>query len=136
MNKKLNVFLIDDNEVDLFVHREFLRISGIINEVNSFNYGGEALAILTERELKDWPDLILLDLQMPVMEGFQFLKKLEKINPDYGKKCKITMISSTLHIVDLVKVNAHPGVLELVSKPLDHEYLMQLLVKKGLLIEG
>lgn len=135
MKKQMEVFLVDDNEIDLFVHREFLRISGISDQISSFNYGGDALAILSERELKDWPDLILLDLQMPVMDGFSFLKKMEKINPDYSRKCKVIMISSTLNIVDLAKVSAHPGVLELVSKPLDHLYLKELLSKKGLLEE-
>lgn len=132
MKEKIKVFLVDDNEVDLFVHREFLRISGIADSITSFNYGGDAIAALAEKDLSEWPDLILLDLQMPVMDGFEFLKRLEIAHPDYGKKSKVIMVSSTLHIVDLARVNAHPDVVELISKPLDHEYLKKLLVEKGL----
>lgn len=132
MAKTLSIMLIDDNPTDLFVHEKFLVHKKISHNIQKFISGEAALLYLQDHSnMALWPDLILLDIQMPVMNGFDFLKHCEVFLQ--VKKSSIIMLSSSLDFGDINRVKANPYVLALMEKPFDIDELIGLLEVNGIL---
>jgi len=132
MGKTLSIMLIDDNPTDLFVHERFLVHRKISHHIVKFISAEEALYYLDEHpSLTEWPDLILLDIQMPVMNGFDFLIQCKKFSQ--MEKSNIIMLSSSLDFGDINRVKANPHVLALMEKPFDIDELIALLEVNGIL---
>lgn len=119
------ILLVDDNEIDIFLNKKLLKLSGIENEVFSFTSGMSALDYFKSdtADQIDIPKLMLVDIQMPQMNGFQLIDELCKIIPDDIKSIKIFFLSSTIHDIDEEKADENPFVQEILSKPLDANYL-------------
>lgn len=135
LNRHRKVLLIDDNEVDLKINSKIIAISGLFDEVVLCLSGEEGLAYLNKSadKLEDIPDFILLDIQMPEMDGFEFLELFKKFPKEVKDKCLIAMLSSTLDFGDIKKAEANPYVIKLLKKPLFPKELEELL-KKYLLV--
>lgn len=129
---KLQFALVDDNEIELFLMRKFINMAGFTSEeqVKSFSSGPDAL---TEFEKNSVPDVLLLDIQMPVMDGFAFLDSFSEILAQKKLSSCIIMISSTLDFGDISRAEAHPLVTAFVEKPLKPELLRQILQREDLL---
>jgi response regulator of citrate/malate metabolism len=127
--KLINVMLIDDSDVDLFLHQTFLNKCDWVNAIISFNSGTGALAYLAECSISNWPDLILLDIQMPIMNGFEFLSKFNYFEEEFLNKCTVVMVSSSLDFGDISRARANSIALDLLPKPLNTEQLFNLLKK-------
>ncbi|MDX5319774.1 MAG: response regulator [Bacteroidota bacterium] len=123
--KTFHILLVDDNEIDLFLHEKLIRLSEICHRIDSFTTAQEALDFLEKSE--DRPDVILLDIQMPEMDGFDFLKHYELIPGLDFEKIRIFMVSSSLDFGDISKAKANPLVAEFMKKPLNMKELVSLL---------
>lgn len=121
--------MIDDNEIDLFVNKKFLRVSGISENTLSFQSAKEALAYINiNASAPDkLPKLILLDVQMPEINGFGFLELFQGV-PDGAKtEMKIIMLSSTVDPQDIAKARECRFVVDILKKPLDPVALKEAL---------
>ena len=121
MSVNLNkVMLIDDNVIDLKIHSKLITIAKFFDEIISCQSGDDALDYIKANinEPQKLPRFILLDIQMPEMDGFEFLELYKKLPQSFTDNCQIAMLSSTLDFGDIKKAEANPYVLKLLRKPL------------------
>ncbi|KQS48568.1 MULTISPECIES: response regulator [Flavobacterium] len=111
MKKFNDVFVVDDDKVYHFILKNLLKRNNI--EVNSrfFENGHDAIEGLKENSKNGTtlPDLILLDINMPVMDGWQFLEEFRKIKGSLNKETVIYMVSSSNSPFDLDKAKDFPN---------------------------
>lgn len=115
------VLLIDDNEIDLKINAKLISLSGFSNDIIVCKSGEEGINFLKKNigEPANWPDFILLDIQMPEMDGFEFLEIYRQLPENLLANCKLAILSSTLDFGDIMKAEANPLVLKLFKKPLN-----------------
>ena len=125
-NKSKIVLLIDDNEIDLKINAKLISLANLFEEIIICQSGEEALDYLNKhvRSPNLLPDLILLDIQMPEMDGFEFLEEYK----NFPEKCPVAMLSSTLDFGDIKRAEANPYVIKLLKKPLSPAELANLLI--------
>lgn len=123
------VMLIDDSQTDRFIHKKLLEIYKIGKEVIEESGARDGLNYLSENSdsPEKLPDLILLDVLMPEMNGFDFLNHLEKIYKDLAKKPLVFMLSSTDDEGDLKKARSISIVQKMLRKPFSPETLIAAL---------
>lgn len=118
-----SILVIDDDKICNFLTVNAFRKAEIEGVVNVVINGLEALKKLKEDEI--FPDLILLDINMPIMDGISFLKKYKQ--EGFEGKSKIVMYTSSIREVDKDLTLQFKDVFEFVSKPLSIEKLKSLI---------
>ncbi len=122
-------FLIDDDTTSNFLDERLIKNCMIAKKIKVFNYANIALDELRHslvNDLKEFPDIILLDIKMPYMDGWQFLEEFEKFPGEILKKCKLFMFSSSINPKDVEKSKTYKTVQGFISKPLTADKLNNL----------
>lgn len=123
------VLIIDDNEIEIFVSRKLLMRTGMANSIVSFLNASDGLHFLQGRYEKgeDPPALLLLDIYMPELTGFDFLDRFKAQFPEsFQQKMQIFIISSTADTNDLLRAKSNPLVWGTLEKPLDTATLARM----------
>jgi len=115
--------LIDDNYIDNFVTRKILEGSNFAETIIVVRSANEAINSLRSGLLK--PDVIFLDVRMPLMSGFEFLEEYDKIDIEKSY-VKIFMLSSSLDPLDLRKSTDNKYITQFIHKPITHKALEEL----------
>ena len=116
--------LIDDNEIDLFVNRKFIERTVGDVEILTFIRAKKALDFLSSLSIgtsSDYhfiPDIILLDINMPEMSGFEFLDAYSRLQNKTLTKTKIFLLSSSTNVKDRIDADRHSACQGFLSKPL------------------
>ena len=111
-------YLIDDDLISLFVTEQVLRTEGLMPDVQSFTSAEEALAHLLPRLSTAPPQLILLDLNMPVMDGWGFLEALESHQAAL-QGCFIYLLTSSLAPADTIRAKEYSYLVNIIHKPIN-----------------
>ena len=116
----MRVMLIDDNIIDLKINNKIILITKLFDEIIQCQSGEDALNYFSDHasDPDKLPHLILLDIQMPEMDGFEFLENYKRFTPELKDNCLVAMLSSTLDFGDIHKAEANPYVIKLLKKPL------------------
>ncbi len=129
MKENEKICIIDDDEIYIFLIKKSLSAMGINNEVISYLNGSDALEELLQfkNNNQELPGIILLDINMPIMDGWEFLTEFRKLNSTNTKKIPIYIVSSSIANEDFEKSKTFPEILDYLSKPVELETLEKIL---------
>jgi CheY-like chemotaxis protein len=120
--------LIDDDEIFNFLNKRTLELSGVAGQIDIFTSARNALQWLQTHspEQGEWPGIILLDIRMPDMDGFEFLEAYQKLPETATKGVKIYMLTSSFDDRDRKRALAFPFVYGYYSKPMNTEMIAEI----------
>ena len=131
--KYKTVMLIDDNEIDNFINEKMMKAYHFAENIYVHTSTKSALEFLknVENTLQEIPaDLvpshILLDINMPILDGFNFLDEFGKFAPELRSKIKIAMLTTSLNPLDVEKSKSYASVVRFIHKPLTEQELVSL----------
>jgi len=127
--KLRSILLIDDNEADNFLHKLVIRDADCTEQVVAVNGGQEALDYLRQAEegLHLPPDLIFLDINMPGMDGWEFLEEYKKMQVARENQIVAVMLTTSPNPDDQEKAKQIPEISRYVNKPLSQLILEEII---------
>lgn len=128
MTKLSSICIIDDDEIYTFLLKKTLKkinvCIDIIEYINGLD-GIEKIKDLIEHQ-EDLPDLILLDINMPLLDGWEFLEEYKKLKQKIDKRISIYIVSSSISNTDIEKAKSHLEVIDFLTKPIDAQTLINI----------
>ncbi|TAH25500.1 MAG: response regulator [Cytophagales bacterium] len=127
------VMLVDDNEIDNLINQKMIEASGICEHI--FVHSGARSAIeflkniekLVKGNLNLYlPEIIFLDIDMPLMDGFQFLEEFDKLSDSIKNNCKVVMLTSSLSPQDMSRAKKNLSVVKYLNKPLTQDSIRKI----------
>ena len=127
MPRKLNtILLVDDDEEDNYFHSIVINKLNIVNQIDVANNGLEALSYLKDGK-NSLPDVIFLDLNMPKMNGWEFLEEYKLLSPEQKAKVLIVILTTSANPDDIRRAKEMEEVSGFSTKPLSAEFLDKLI---------
>lgn len=122
-----NVLLIDDNEITNAIQSQLIKTSGFADTIVMRQSGIDALEYLRNKVTEaNVPEIIFLDIRMPVIDGFGFLEEYKKLPAYITDKAKVVMLTSSLDDSDRAKSKSDSHVSDFIVKPLTIDKLNAL----------
>ena len=128
-NQPVSILLVDDDEINNFISIKLIKKALLTSDIMACLNGKFAIDQLVDIQKRDpekLPDYIFLDINMPIMNGWEFLDEYKRLNIDPLGKSKIFIISSSVFSNDINRARSYPIVKSFISKPLSVEKIKEL----------
>jgi CheY-like chemotaxis protein len=128
------LFLIDDDEIYLFTMKKIIEKNRLVSNVHEFHNGFDAIDFLNKMSTNNHvllPDIILLDINMPVMDGWTFMELFSLLKPKLKKKITVYMISSSINKSDIDRAKSISDISDFIVKPIGSEQLKNLFLSNA-----
>jgi CheY-like chemotaxis protein len=124
---KINLLVIDDDDINIFIIKKIVSKTGYDVEMVAKNNGQLAIDYLAtlEDDAEKFPHLMLIDINMPILNGWEFLEAYDQLRPK--QKPDMYMLSSSVYDNDIEKAKTYNKIKGFISKPLSIERLTELL---------
>jgi len=117
--RRNTICIIDDDPIYVFTLKTMIRIHNLFDHIIVFDNGQEALQYFqTSPHHDELPDLVLLDINMPVMDGWEFIDEFRNIKPKLSKQMPVYIVSSSINEADITKAQSYSDVAGYLVKPL------------------
>ena len=127
MSPAITICLIDDDDIYHFVMKKIIEKLKLkyLKKILNFGDGEEALEFITNNisNHSELPNMILLDINMPIMDGWQFMDEYIRLKPRIGKKITIYMVSSSTDVEDINHAKRISEISDYLIKPVTPEQL-------------
>lgn len=125
------VMIIDDNLVDLYIISRMVTKNNFGKNVLHYTEAQEAMKYLQENQdnISKLPQIIFIDIYMPLMSGFEFLKAYDKLSITLKNYCRTYIISSTIDSEDIARSSSNENVVSFHVKPINKEFLDRIIKK-------
>lgn len=131
MSNALTIYLIDDDKVYQFMAKKAIDSYPHAHNLKIFSDGEEAISFLKNNKINpnEAPDIIFLDLNMPIMDGWQFLEEYIKLKPGIAKPVTIYIVSSSDDEIDTERAKHLQDVSGYLIKPVEKSTFKEILNK-------
>ncbi|MFY9310326.1 MAG: response regulator [Bacteroidia bacterium] len=127
-----SVMLVDDNQIDNYINEMIIKGSGFAENV--FSYSGAMSSLDFFKNIRAihklsnelLPTYLFLDINMPVLDGFQFLDEFAEFSPLLKQEIKIVILTTSANPIDIKKAAKYGEVVKFLRKPLTEEDLSRL----------
>lgn len=129
MDLKSRVFIIDDDPIHQRIAQIMISKHNLFDEYFSYTDAQKALDFLQENKKNEetLPDVILLDLNMPVLDGWDFLETFETLIKEFKKNIRVFIVSSSVDEKDLLRSKSYVAVKGFISKPLSPDIIRSII---------
>ena len=131
MKRLHTILLIDDDAPTLFLNKLVIQELDCTDQVLTAENGRQAIKMLIEKTEKGFlcPDLILLDINMPILNGWEFMVQYQKLSVEQKAKIVVVMLTTSLNPDDRSRAESIKDIKDFVSKPLDETTLKDIIEK-------
>lgn len=129
MKPKLNrIMLVDDNPNDNFFHHRVIKKADLDINIIIKDTGRAAIDYLLSKDIPNnpTPDLIFLDINMPSMNGWEFLEEFNMMDKKIQEKAVIVMLTNSENPIEIKKAKEYTFVYDYLTKPLTHEMVEKI----------
>ena len=126
-----NLVLVDDDDIFVYLTKKTIEQTELVENIRVFSNGKSAFEFLLENANNHdlLPEIILLDLNMPLMDGWAFLEEFVALKPNIGKQITIYIITSSISPHDIDRAKGISAVSDYLIKPVTKEKFVDLLKK-------
>lgn len=127
-NNKITLCLIDDDDIFQFTFKRLLRNLDFIESIIMFSNGAQALEYFQEKSKNSepFPEIIFVDINMPIMDGWQFIKEYKNLNSELINKSDLYLLSSSINPDESLKAKEFQVIKTFLIKPISVEQVVSL----------
>ncbi len=127
---KKTACIIDDDLIYVSLVKKIIERKNLCSKLLIFNDGKQSIAyfeaLLDDLRIEDIPEVIFLDLNMPVMDGWEFIERFKKIKNKFNKDIELYVVSSSINPIDINRAKAFNEVNDYIKKPLNIKALEKI----------